>query len=477
MTTRNLTAAVSWLGLGNLMVRGVSLITMPILTRYLSPNAYGAAALAGTLVSLASVVALAGIDMSYSRHAYTWDRGGAAPVEAFCWRWALVAGAIAAGLAGLVWLAVAKHLDVPAPLAAFVSLGVFFSAVVAMAKMRGRLQNRYAALSWAQFAAGCTAAGVSISIAVFWRQDAWPLLVAMVVGYALPVFLLGTPGRRLFSPSGLTRNQRWGVFNTGLAGVVTAPAYWVLSSSDRWFLAAYQGSDAVGIYSIGVTVGTVGLIVGSAITEAWLPELARDESTAGVGYSDTKRVAIELLIAILLIAAVAVSAAGGDVIRALADKRFHAATKVVPWLAAGVMFYGVMHIGNALLVMKNKLHWSAIAWAVALPVSLVMNWMLVPNYGLLGAAFSQASSFIVPMALVWLAVRHFDPVPLQWQRLVGGFALAALVAWFMHGEWAASPWLSLLGKVPVGLGFSLVCLRVISPGTLTSALQRLKGVH
>ena len=477
MSTRKLVSAVSWLSLGNVMVKALSLVTMPILTRYLSPDAYGVAALVGTLISLSSVIGLMGIDMGYSRHVFSGQWGSSVEIEAFCWRWVMVAAMATALLAGCLWWFVAEWHSVSRGYAGFVIAGVFFSALMAMAQTRARLANRYLQLAWVQFGTGCLAAVASISIALLWRQDAWPLLVAMIIGYALPVLLLGVPTRTtLLAPSCMTPVARRSVLSTGLAGVITAPAYWALSSSDRWFLAAYQDSAAVGVYSIGFTVGTIGAVVSTAITAAWLPELSRDEAAVGGNLESRKRDMTQVLFAALLIVAVGVSASGGDIIRALADRRFHAAADVVPWLAAGMLFYGIMHVGNALLVMRAKLHFAALAWLVALAVSVALNWWLIPMLGALGAAMAQAVSFCVVMVLVWVAVLRVDPLPLNWRRLVPGMVLAAFAAIEMQWAWLDNPWYSLLAKLPVGVAFAIICLWVVSPNALHAGWRNLKGV-
>jgi O-antigen/teichoic acid export membrane protein len=477
MSTGKLASAVSWLSFGNAMARALSLITMPLLTRYLSPEAYGMAALVGTLVSLTSVLAIAGIDMGYSRHAFSDQFGEANAVELFCWRSVLVSASVVALFAGGLWWLVAARIDAPQSLAGFVIAGVLFSALMTMAQTRARLQYRYLNLTWVQLGTACLAAATSIGMAVYWRQDAWPLLAAMVLGYALPVLLLGMPPLvKLRSPSGLSTLQRRSVFTTGLAGIITAPAYWALSSSDRWFLAAYQDSATVGVYSIGFTVGTVGAVVSAAITAAWLPELSRDESMQGSNLAARKSDMAHLLIAAMLIVAVAVAASGGDVIRALADQRFHAAATVVPWLAAGVFFYGVMHVGNAMLVMRGKLHWAAWAWLIALLVSLGLNSWLVPRHGAMGAALTQAISFFLVMALVWKAVLRFEPLPLLWGRLLVGLVLAVLIAIAMQLPWQANPWFSLALKLPVGLVFAALCLVIVVPRTSAIGWNKLKGI-
>ena len=60
-------SATTQLTLSNGAVRLFSIVTMPILTALLSPQAYGVATLVGTVISLVSVFGLAGVDMSYAR--------------------------------------------------------------------------------------------------------------------------------------------------------------------------------------------------------------------------------------------------------------------------------------------------------------------------------------------------------------------------------------------------------------------------
>lgn len=123
MSTRKLVSAVSWLSLGNVMVRALSLVIMPILTRYLSPDAFGAAALVGTLISLSSVIGLMGIDMGFSRHVFSGQWGGSFVIEAFSWRWSLItAMAIALVADCLRWLTAEWH-GVPRSYPGFVLAG------------------------------------------------------------------------------------------------------------------------------------------------------------------------------------------------------------------------------------------------------------------------------------------------------------------------------------------------------------------
>ena len=465
MTARRLVSAVSWLSLGGIAVRALSLLTMPLLTRWLSPTGYGEAALVGTVVSLGSVVALAGIDMGYARHHFSGITGPAAQVEAFCWRWPAGMALALAMVGATVWtLLLSRWFNAAAGWYPFVAMGIGASAFATMAQVRARLQNRYRTISLVQIVSGIVAAAFSLGIAYQERTGALALLVAMIVGYALPVALLWIPApSRLFRRSDMPPAARRTLVAVGLPGLVTAPAYWVVSSSDRWFLARYFDGAEVGVYSIGATVGSLGLVLSMAITSAWLPELARTEAS-GAGISrERKRELVQLLVAVMLMAWLAVVAAGGDAIRWLADPRFHGAAAVVPWLAAGVLFYGAMHVGNTLLIMLGQLRWSGWIWAFGMVISIVLNLALVPRWGSLGAAWTQCLSFALVMVLVWVAVLRLDPIRLHVAPLALSALLAAGAALLMHVPWSPTPLLSLLLKFPVGVGIALALAALLVP--------------
>lgn len=473
---RTLVAAVSWLSLGNMLSRLVALFTMPLLTRWLSPDAYGDAALAGTVVALLSVVALAGIDMGYARHFFSGTLGDSQAVESFCWRWTAGMTLIAGLGGGLLWvLGLSTWFDTQQSLFVFIMLGIVASPLATMAQTRARLQGNYARTSRAQFVAGWGAAAVALGVAYWWRQDAWPLLLAMIAGYVVPLILLGLPSTAsLTRPSGLSPTARRQLVGVGLAGVVTAPAYWVVSSSDRWFLARYFDSAEVGVYSIAYTVGTVGMVVSTAITAAWLPELSRAEAASSGDFARRRGELGQLLVAAMLVVWLAVVASGGDVIRLLADVRFHGATSAVPWLAAGVLFYGVMHVGNTQLILLGKLHWAAWIWVVALVMSIGVNFWLVPTHGMLGAAITQGGTFLLTMVLTWAALLHLERVPVQWTRLGLAVGVAAIACLATHPQWGRYPLSSLAYKLPLELAIAALCFQLLAPGFLRRAVDQVR---
>ncbi|MBM4260248.1 MAG: lipopolysaccharide biosynthesis protein [Deltaproteobacteria bacterium] len=363
---RKLVSGAFQLTLSNGLVRVFGVVTMPILTRLLSPQAYGAASLAGTVISLMSVFALAGIDMSYARAYHSAQPPSGAAVEAYCWRLSLLAALAAAIVGALAWWFLSSDAaERDLTLTILVALGIGFSVAQTMAQTRARLAGRYFAMSLSIVGSGFAVVAASMAIAAFWRQDALALVIPLVLGYALSVVFLGVPTFGSFvRPSGLSSGAGLGLIKIGLAGVVTAPLYWLLSSSDRWFLQHFHGDTAVGIYSIGYSVGIVGMMINNAVTAVWLPEAAREFEQDPRRAQNTLGLLMTRLIAAMAIIWLAVAAAGGDLVRWMANERFHGAAACVPYVAGGVFFYGVLHLANTGLLLVKQLKWAALWWLV-----------------------------------------------------------------------------------------------------------------
>ena len=474
--TRTLISGTSQLMLSSGVVRLLSIVTMPILTSLLSPQAYGGAALAGTVISLVSVFALAGIEMSYARAYHSAQPPNGADVEHYCWRFAIL-GALLASVVGAVtwWFFNRDSIDQDRRLAILVALGIAFSVAHTMALTRARLAVRYRAIALTLIATGIIGAAASIGIAAIWRQDALALLIPMLLGYLIPVLLLGTPSiAGLAKPSGLTRKEGAALIKIGLAGVVTAPMYWLLSSSDRWFLQYYHGAEAVGVYSIGYSVGIVGMMINGAIISVWLPEAAREYEQDPERARATLGGLMHRLMVLMALIWLVVAAAGGDIVRWLANERFHAAADYVPYIAGGVFFYGVLRLADTGLLIAKQLKWAALWWLAGGVVCTVLNVALVPRYGGLGAAITQSIGFAFMSIGIFSTAQTKFPVCLGWSRLAINIAMILAASLVMIHPWHATAPISLLMKLPFGIVVAAISIWIAAPDWFARGIEYLR---
>ncbi len=475
---RRIAFGTAQLTLGNLFVRLLSLVSIPILTRLLTPGAYGTAAMAITLISFISAAALAGADISYIRAYYAKQTAPSCAVEAFTWRYSMASALIAAAAVAAFWGPLAKAFSLPSYAGWLVSGGIVLSVASTMASARARLQSRNGALTIATACAGLGSVAASIPLAYAGWRNELPILAGLATSFLIPVLILGIPPLGvLLRSSGLSPAVRRDIFGIGIAAVVNAPAYAIMTSSDRWFLAYHQGADTAGIYSVAYGIAIVGMTVNAAGLYVWTPEAARlFEARLPNSIQQLGRIT-EVMIAALAWVWLAVAAAGGDIVRLFTAPAFHEGAAIVPLIAASVFFHGVIHLGNTVCILEKRLHRSAWWWAAGAASSLLLNAVLIPYAGMLGAAVSQLLAFAVTALGLSFNARRMLAEHINWMRVllvlftVLAAALAAVPAW------SEAPLVSLLLKFPVVLLTAPIIASYFGAGAiLRTALAGAKAV-
>lgn len=463
--TRRVLSGSAQISVSNGAVRLLSLLTMPILTTLLSPQAYGVAALLGTIIALMSVFALAGIDVTYARTYHSTQTPNGIIVERFCWRFAIGMAMTAAMPAAVGWWFLAKDfVELDRRLAIVLFGGIILSVISTMAQTRARLASKYQALALTAISGGLIGAVGSLCIANWWRQDALALVFPVLCSSLISLLFLGSPSiTELLRPSGLVRGQGVVLVNIGLSAIVTAPMFWLLSSLDRWFIQYYHGAEAVGIYAMGYSIATVGMIVNSAVTSAWLPEASREYELDQERAKYTLGRVMSRLLAAMAIIWFMVTAAGGDIVRWLADVRFHSSGEFVPFIAGGVLFYGASQLALHGLILIGEFKRAAYWWLIGGLFCAVLNFLLVPCYGGLGAAITQTASFALICIGIFYTSQARYRIQLDWNRLAPILATILAAGLLLTQPWHVVASLSLLMKLPIGISVASMTSWIIAP--------------
>lgn len=392
MFINNLLKGSQSLLMANLGAKMLSVLVLPLLTAWLSPALYGEAALASTLISLVSMLFLAGMDMSYSRAYFGVPGAGTDQVELLLWRVSVVSGLLGGLLAATFWWWYSDVRGLHRELTVLIFLGVLGSVMVAMAQTRARLLQNYQRIAIVT----ALAAVLSYALMLFLAKQTELQIFALVSGYVSIYWLvlagLQKPPRAMLRDSVMpeTKVSR-SILYVGLPGIVTAPAYWVLASSDRWFLSAHFDTSTVGAYAIAVSFGTLGMMLNNAVLSAWVPEIVR-HSENRLSYREIVQAKVLVLSAYAWVW-LAISLLSPLAIQLLVDDRFHAAIALVPWLAGGVFFYGCYHLFNSSLYLDRKLSVSAYGAVISILVVLAGMAYAVPRFGMQGAAVAQCLGF------------------------------------------------------------------------------------
>jgi O-antigen/teichoic acid export membrane protein len=120
------------------------------------------------------------------------------------------------------------------------------------------------------------------------------------------------------------------------------------------------------------------------------------------------------------------------VVRALAAPDFFESFKAVPLVATGVALYALYLVLAVSVQRTGRTGFNFPVTGSALAVNIVLNLVLIPPYGLIGAGIALVSSYVVMIALMYVVTRRVFPLDLEWGRLARIVGLAAVL--FALGE-------------------------------------------
>jgi O-antigen/teichoic acid export membrane protein len=415
-------------GLGGLVSRILAVLLLPLYTSYLEPSDYGRVETLIALTAVLVTILRGGISSAFFRFYFDSEKAAdrlRVVRTAFWFTMAsatvgLVAGlALAAPIADLL-LGSATHDGLVR--AAF--LGLWAQMNLEQLTALFRVEERSVSFVVAALIRVAVTVGTTVLLVVVLEQGALGVILGTAIGtLTVQLGLLAYRREQLgltFDRSLLRTMNRF-----GLPLVPSALALWTVNFSDRFFIGQLAGQDDVGRYSLGVRIASAIVLMLVAFRTAW-PAFAysiRDDREAARTYGFV----LTYVVFIGSWASLALGLLAPWLVQVLAptNSAFWGGARVVAPLAfAGVAWaaYTVVAIGVG-RARRTQFNWVVTGLAAALNVAL--NLVLVPRYGIMGAATAMVAAFSAMfVAMTWHAQRVF-PVPYQWRRVATAVAAAA----------------------------------------------------
>ncbi len=405
----------------NIVQGVVGFLAIVLFTRLLSPEDFGRYALAFSVMTLAHVAVFSWLEAAMARFWAAQSPGAATQghfASLYRTAFALSAGFLAVtALSMWIWpgdplfrIALAAGLA-----------GVPARSLVKLAQERYRAAGEVGKAAGLDIAVTIGGLVIGVGFALAGWGGAAPLLgIGLAPLAALPFVLPGELKQARGGGFEGGRVRGYALYGYPIAASLALTV--VLSSTDRFLLAAFLDEAAVGAYHAGYsianrTLDVLFLWLGSAGQPALIMALERG------GPGQLKTAAREQLSTFLLIglpAAAGVALVARPLAEVLIGEELRvAAASITPWIALSALLYGLTayYFGQAFTLGKKTKH-LLVAMAIPAGLNVVLNLILVPRYGLMGAAWATAASFALGLLATQIIGRRILPLPIPWDSLV-----------------------------------------------------------
>ena len=392
-----------------------------IFTRLLSADDFGRYALAFSVVTLAHVAVFSWLEAAMARYWAAQTPGHSMAAHfASLYRTAFILIAVFVPVAGVIlWL---LPLDNLFKIAIGVGLaGCPARCLAKLAQERFRAAGEVSRSAMLDMATTVGGLIIGVGFALAGAGGAAPLLgLGLAPLCALPFILPGELRQARQGVVEIERLKTYAAYGYPIAASLTLAL--VLASTDRFLLAIFLNEAAVGAYHAGYsianrTLDVLFLWLGAAGQPALVMALERG-GVAQLKVAAREQASTFFLIGIPAAAGVALVA------RPLAEVMIgeglrEMATTITPWIALSALLYGLTayYFGQA-FTLGQRTRLLLVAMIVPASANVVLNLLLIPRFGVIGAAWATAASFGLGMVVTLLMGRRVLALPIPWDCLI-----------------------------------------------------------
>lgn len=260
----------------------------------------------------------------------------------------------------------------------------------------------------------------------------------------------------------------------GLPLVPGSLSAWVVDSSDRYLIGLFLGAAAVGYYSPGYSLGLTLSMISAPIATLLPPLLSKhydENNTADV--KTILKYSLKYYAGIAIPCVFALSILSKPLLLVLTTQQIAAnGYFVTPFVAAGTALLGAYTVFLMSLVMTKKTTVFGTIWLLSAALNFGLNLMLIPYFGLIGAALTSFLALLLAFVLTTHYSLRYFKFDVNKGFIVKSVCGSSIVALFLL-VWNPSGLLSILLSIALAAVIYLTILLALRGFTI----QEIKLVY
>ena len=223
----------------------------------------------------------------------------------------------------------------------------------------------------------------------------------------------------------VSREHQQALIRFGGPFVLTATAFWLFTSSDRWLLARFATVADVGLFSIAFKFASVMSMVIAAFHQAWIPTAMRMALEDPAHRAKFARVAVAWLF-LLSFVALGLALFASDILRVMTPRPYWDAGPSLIMAAVALGLSGTIQVTSLGVTLEKRTGLVATGTWIAAALNIGLNLLLIPGMGALGSAFSLVLTYAYLTCFYWYWSQRLHRIPVNYAHL--SFGLAVLLS-------------------------------------------------
>ena len=242
----------------------------------------------------------------------------------------------------------------------------------------------------------------------------------------------------LFVTAKLHRELSWGSFDRSTLSAMlkfsvpyipTTMMWLITSASDRYIVTHFSGAAENGLYAAAYKLPTILTLVCGVFIEAWQFSVVKDadESERTDFFSDV----FGNYMGIIFMGASGIIAFSRLMTRLLMDSSYYDSWRYVPILVLATAFSALVSFLGSVYFLEKKSVMSMLTAMSGALVNVILNFVLIPQRGAMGAAVATLISYVAVYAIRAYDTRFYVRFKLHTPKLIINFLLVLAQAVIM----------------------------------------------
>ena len=183
----------------------------------------------------------------------------------------------------------------------------------------------------------------------------------------------------------------------------------IIDTSDRYIIGFYLGPTPVGIYSAASSIGGIVAIFLAFISYVLGPTVSKSFDNSKIEeVKNYLAYSWKYILMLSIPSAFGLSVLGKPLLNALTTPEFVTAGQIIiPFTALSMILNSANGIFGQVIQLYKVTRIFPIAFAAAAVVNLVLNLILVPLFGIVGAAIATLSAYVVVSIIIFIISRRY----------------------------------------------------------------------
>lgn len=183
--------------------------------------------------------------------------------------------------------------------------------------------------------------------------------------------------------------------------ILTGLCYWLINLGDRYVIGYFMGASPVGIYSACYSLGAVLLFFYAPLTGTLLPAIVKSYENNKIQEVKTYlKYSLKFLLMFAIPSVFGISILSKSLLVTLTTPEFTEAYLVVSIVALATLLYCCSFVNTSVLQLFKETKKLGIIFGASASINLIINIVLVPRIGILGAAIATLVTFMIHLFVV-----------------------------------------------------------------------------